>query len=631
LNLRDQLVTLTAERDELQSCLDEALRELEAVDIELQQQNSPKAEMVLEPLQHLYRWVRERRPGSSDDESAAAPGDLAGLVAALRQELQVQQQQQSTTTTSRSNSRSNSPTEETSRAREQDLHDQLQQYRTELRTRDENNSELRASLKEAVELIKPLQDTVAEAEEEKQQLRQKLLQLQQAQHAGASAQEMKRIQQELSNKNEEISHLKDEIQSLQAEVTKARIAATTQLSNIHRVKSDEDGGNGDGNSRGLTKVREELRAKREQEKVLKTMLTDTRQRFQALHAQHAMAEAENSVLQGQLRDVVGTTTTASAPGEIQDLQKELDARETRLREMESELQARRSEVDQKNAELQDAASELERAKAAQRQGDNHEQFSIMSQRVKELEEKVNRTTKELRERKESERTLNKSLRDALRLLKPLQSHLEESEKEKASILEELNELRRSAGNAGADRSLSFDSATLNHLKETVRQLEKENSQMQDAMDTMSQNLNISNLSSATNGATVNKAELRLREEVVALRSRIEVTQKRLEDAYVENHTLVEALTKQDDIQKAMDKEISTLRGELGNAKFIATSALVKVEELTMANVERLSMSGASQDIDHDAMFTEKARQFERELISAEQQAQLPKTVPYRLT
>jgi predicted nuclease with TOPRIM domain len=74
----------------------------------------------------------------------------------------------------------------------------------------------------------------------------------------------------------------------------------------------------------------------------------------------------------------------------------------------------------------------------------------------------------------------------------------------------------------------------------------------------------------------------LREEIVELKSRYEVTQTRLQNAFVENHSLVEALQKRDEEERYMIDKIDVLtenlklsEAELRNAEAIASSARTK--------------------------------------------------------
>jgi DNA repair ATPase RecN len=123
------------------------------------------------------------------------------------------------------------------------------------------------------------------------------------------------------------------------------------------------------------------------------------------------------------------------------------------------------------------------------------------------------------------------------------------------------------------------------LEDTVRQLELENSQLQDALEDLSE---------------TGTVEAKWRQKLVELNSRYEVTQNKLEDAHVENHSLVKELKRKETRELQQQAEIERLRrrldqseSELSNAKSIAKTALVKVEELTMNNIEELSRNGTS--------------------------------------
>jgi chromosome segregation ATPase len=204
-------------------------------------------------------------------------------------------------------------------------------------------------------------------------------------------------------------------------------------------------------------------------------------------------------------------------------------------------------------------------------------------------------------KQQSEKVLNKTLQDALSLLKPLQTHLEEAEREKMHISKELRTLRKrfrqlqmsELGSVGDDQSKSTFAGDVSmelvkikeELEDTVRQLELENSQLQDALEDLSE---------------TGTVEAKWRQKLVELNSRYEVTQNKLEDAHVENHSLVKELKRKETRELQQQAEIERLRrrldqseSELSNAKSIAKTALVKVEELTMNNIEELSRNGTS--------------------------------------
>ena len=232
---------------------------------------------------------------------------------------------------------------------------------------------------------------------------------------------------------------------------------------------------------------------------------------------------------------------------------------------------------------------------------------------------------------DAHRALNKSLKDALSLIKPLQFHLEEAEQEKRKLEEELELLRRQAhsggnGAANGTRSAPTDgvndgnsdrnAAAMKHLEKTIQELETENAQLQDALEDMSQSINASHISASYNTLPhpkqqIGKTEAKLREELVELKSRYEVTQARLEDSFVENHTLIEVLKKREKEERDMVQELTILQerlaaseAELDSAKYIATSALVKIDQLKNGDSSKKSL---------DELYREKQHQIEQEM------------------
>jgi chromosome segregation ATPase len=402
--------------------------------------------------------------------------------------------------------------------------------------------------------------------------------------------DVKNLKRMFEEKDGEIDNLQQEIQSLELQLSRAKLAVANNVLSAQPTPETSQ------NQEFLSKAREELKAKRIAETALQQLLRDTQTRFNSLQQDSLEIAQENSQLQGhdsKMRDA-------------------LTNREAKVVELDSEVKVLRGELAKKDVEHR--ALEMHEAS----DGDHN--------RIRELRNQLAKTEDQLKAKKDSERALNRSLREALGLLKPLQMHLEEAEHEKREIANEMRALRQRMGDAGSVRSVGHnktDMGRLSELEDTVKHLETENSQLHDCLEDMSQSMNASGFSGMSN-----KTDSKLREEFVEMKSRYEVTKGRLEDAYVENQTLVEGLRTRDAEENAMVEELHVLRDhlkqselELENAKFIATSALVKVEELTMANVEQLSLNS-------ETIYKEKARELENEMRSARQQHG---KVPYRLT
>ena len=506
-----------------------------------------------------------------------------------------------------------------------ELNSQISVYRGDLKAREESSAELRSSLKEAVALLKPLQDAVAKADKEKARLQE---QLEKAKaDSETSHAEIQRYKELLNLKDDEIDSLKQEIESLELQLSKAKLQAANNVVSQHNRSIESPGEGSYSSPRG--------RAKRQSEEVLKKMLSDAQSRFTTLNQQAQQVEAQNNELHGRLRAATEESTTTSSPGkmELDRMQKRIVEYEERIHELENEASVRQGELSRKDVELRDLESELDEARRTLQQNDStdHEAFEEAELRVKELEKELEAKNKDLSAKKDAHRALNKSLKDALSLIKPLQFHLEEAEQEKRQLEEELEILRQQThrngnGTANGTRSVPTDgaadgngdrnAAAMKHLEKTSQELETENAQLQDALEDMSQSINASHISASYNTLPhpkqqIGKTEAKLREELVELKSRYEVTQARLEDSFVENHTLIEVLKKREKEERDMVQELTILQerlaaseAELDSAKYIATSALVKIDQLKNGDSSKKSL---------DELYREKQHQIEQEM------------------
>ena len=606
-DVHERILALEQERSELQGCLDEALKELEAVDAELQNDNSALlreenerlhkelqqkqkhasdggSSNTVEPLQHLYRWILERE--GKDDASGSVHKNQSApdLVKAIQSHLEEEQKQQ----------QGHGGDPDTTAAKVKELQSQVSVYRGDLKAREESSTELRASLKEAVALLKPLQDAVAKADKEKARLQE---QLDKAKHSSdTSVSEIKRYKELLNLKDDEIDALKQEIESLELQLSKIKLQAANSVVSQHTNRSIGSAGGGDVDD--LSSPRKV--AKRQSEEALKKMLSKAQMRFNSLDEQNQQVEKQNHELEGRLRQAGGGDLSTGT--EAEQMQKTVEAYERKIHVLENEASVRQGELAKKDVELRNLQNELEGARLMiqdleENDGD-HDEIQLAEAKLRTLEEEVGARDKELSAKKEAQRLLNKSLKDALGLIKPLQLHLEEAEQEKRELAIELQALKRQSPGKNGSRSVDMDGgsnaeASARELERTIVELERENAQLQDALEDMSLSLNASHVASPAKKQqqqlqqSASKNEARLREELVELKSRYEVTQGRLDDSFVENHTLVEALQKREQEENAMLEELKVLReqldksqAELDSAKYIATAALVKIEQMT---------------------------------------------------
>jgi chromosome segregation ATPase len=495
-----RLTMLEKEREELQACLDEAMNELEAVDQELRQNPN-----VLEPLQHLYRWLLERN-GKADQR---IPSDANQLVQCIEELIE------------------DSPNESLKVA---ELEAQLSVYRGDLKAREESSAELRASLKEAVALLKPLQDAVAKTDQEKQDIEEEL---------------------------ERVRKHRDEL------LVKSQGLSPSSAS--RSMPSGEE------------QYERDTRSKRDQkQEELKKLLNTAQSKFQSMHKDKVSVMDENAALRNRIEELERELIDQKSIGDEESIKRNVAAemRDAAIQQLEEDMKKYESELQHKERELVRLQDELRQAPKPQ-VGDLEREAHTKRQ----LEQELTRVNQELMLKTEAERMLNDSLKEALSLLKPLQMHLETAEREKKSMSKQLKSARKKVAmlenNATAkSRSLDIPDDQVSDLEVVIKELENENAQLR-------------------------PQQSKLQLERVELQARYDVTQKKLDATTVENRALVDALQHHEQKEREMMEELRKLRKqlqksnhELENAKFIATSALVKVEELTMADLS----STISRDI-----------------------------------
>lgn len=596
---------LESERAELQSCLDEALKELEAVDADNQPEGGSSGDkhfkkglsksltagskgQITESLKHLLRWIYQEGPVETRVEHkhlSSLDNNPQEIISLVQKALEGWLESTSQADGDRRNYSCGV------RGQDQEstilkLNNQMSVFDEELKSRDETSAELRESLKEAVSLLKPLQDAVAQTEEEKFVMQRQLQDLekdrQSSQHEiGQQSQRINLLEEQISGLEDQIgdekrlSTARESLLKAQAQNTATNTNSIVRDSTLNKSSDDKN------SLASIKRAREELRRKRETEGNLQKLLKDAQSRFTKLHDRNEDMTARNRELQGQI-EKLGTN----------DEQKD--------REQESGTLA--ATLAQKDEELRIMRLELERMRITVENPSNQDEST---QKNSALEEELDYMRRDVAQREHVNRVLNKSLKEALGLLKPLQMHLEEAEMEKAEIFRELRNLRKRfhhlqmgatddqsrSTNGGADISVELIKIK-DELEETVRQLELENSQLHESLDDM------------TEDGRQHNIEAKLRQRLVELNSRYEVTQNKLEDAHVENHALVKALNQKEMEEKTRNLDMTQLEEnfrktekELMNAKMIAQTALVKVEELTMTNIKQLSSIRETSSID----------------------------------
>ena len=597
---KEKVQLLEQERMELQGCLDEALKELEAVDLELQQEDTantlreenerlqqviqqlqqsqqpsqPRGMValtdsgtndttaVMEQLQHLYRWLLER---DGTEESLQSIRMMPQQYRTVEDLIHVVQEHIDLHCTSINFV--------------QDLERQISVHKGDIHAREEETNEIRNSLKEAVSLLRPIQDSLAKLEKEKGKYQESLEGLHSQNETNLA--EIRKYKQLLNDKDDEIDQMKQNIESLEIQLSKAKLVVANTVVAQHNL----------GNS-GSTTSRSVMMMDLNNNDISAASPSD------ALDEKRAKRRSGENNLKELLRDAQLRGDSA-----VGDSALEREQQLRTIQEYEQEISSLRDELAKNDATIQSLQLNLTQAKdellsLKQHSGADESTTSQMQQaelRVQHLEEELQDTKRALASKRDAERSLNKSLKDALGLIKPLQIHLEESEMEKRQMEQELEAIlkqhERNTNSSGMSRSVSNGTGNneisnavsvevVKELETTVRQLEKENAMLQDALEDMSQSLNASHISGAAspnrnnvaskhhpnnsslNGTNSNVESTRLHQEFVELQSRYEVTQTRLKDAYHENHTLSELVQQEQDEKYMLHDEVTTLREQL---------------------------------------------------------------------
>eukprot|EP00751_Fragilariopsis_kerguelensis_P049172 CAMPEP_0171047246 /NCGR_PEP_ID=MMETSP0736-20130129/50103_1 /TAXON_ID=186038 /ORGANISM="Fragilariopsis kerguelensis, Strain L26-C5" /LENGTH=750 /DNA_ID=CAMNT_0011498615 /DNA_START=131 /DNA_END=2381 /DNA_ORIENTATION=+ len=431
-DLLQKIHQLESERAELQSCLDEALLELEAVDAELQSEGGDNGEKgnkknlkrsaavgvrsdpgvqdkITESLTHLLRWIYQEGPVEKrldHNHLSSLRNDPQELVFLVQEALEGWLD----ATTPTNDERHNNVNGQYQQATIAELTNQITNYEEELKNREESSAELRESLKEAVALLKPLQDAVAQTEEEKVCMQRQLRDLETDRQSS---------QDEISQQFHQINSLRDQVSTLEVQLegqkrldkTHESLPQSQQSTTSPNLSRSSESTSTTNRSFGVTdedesltnikRAREELRRKRETEGNLQKLLKDAQARFKNLHEHNEDVSAHNQELQGQIPKL-GVNGERQQQHAGEQYQQDGGALAATLAERDMELQSLRLELG----------------------------------RMQKTIEQGNSTTGT------GNNVLNKSLKEALGLLKPLQMHLEDAEMEKTEISKELRNIRK---------------------------------------------------------------------------------------------------------------------------------------------------------------------------------------------
>ena len=510
------------------------------------------------------------------------------------------------------------------KARATSLQQQLSSANDSARAREESNVDLRNSLKEAVSLLKPLKEHVAQAESQKEDLRKELARSKQriddlekqvaSQTAGPTKEspststdlrlrqkeeEVERLQKEVKDMNEALFDTRLELSDAQKRLARSSPpgAASRGISDESSTSSSRPAAQASNQSTNqesdaniriqLQRAQNDLNDKRRAEEELKQQLQAlTHDHEELIRLRQTLQDAEQKLqtkddeitkIREHLRQTQicldDLTGTNDAPDDIN----RLSANEAKKR-----LGAAQFRVSQLEEELAHLNEELDTTTCAE---------MMLKETSAKLEADLLEMSSDLEAKKETERTLNKSLKEAVDILKPLQGHVMTVEKEKAALLQRLKttesrieELESSSARGlpspppppppgrNDDRAVRRLEQEKELLKQRIHQLER------DAIDVDQQTL----------GSTMTQNVQRLQEQLVDVQARYEKSRKMLDQSAKTNANLLQDLREMEDEDEEAQEQIALLEQtlmekdkELVAAKQIATTAMVKVDSMSV--------------------------------------------------
>lgn len=510
------------------------------------------------------------------------------------------------------------------KARATSLQQQLSSANDSARAREESNVDLRNSLKEAVSLLKPLKEHVAQAESQKEDLRKELARSKQriddlekqvaSQTAGPTKEspststdlrlrqkeeEVERLQKEVKDMNEALFDTRLELSDAQQRLARSSPpgAASRGISDESSTSSSRPAAQASNQSTNqesdaniriqLQRAQNDLNDKRRAEEELKQQLQAlTHDHEELIRLRQTLQDAEQKLqtkddeitkIREHLRQTQicldDLTGTNDAPDDIN----RLSANEAKKR-----LGAAQFRASQLEEELAHLNEELDTTTCAE---------MMLKETSAKLEADLLEMSSDLEAKKETERTLNKSLKEAVDILKPLQGHVMTVEKEKAALLQRLKttesrieELESSSARGlpspppppppgrNDDRAVRRLKQEKELLKQRIHQLER------DAIDVDQQTL----------GSTMTQNVQRLQEQLVDVQARYEKSRKMLDQSAKTNANLLQDLREMEDEDEEAQEQIALLEQtlmekdkELVAAKQIATTAMVKVDSMSV--------------------------------------------------
>jgi len=590
--LKDQLSNTKKERDELKQCLMEAMQKVEHLEKVNENGKRPLTDdkTISHTRQHvllLIQWIKKRfnkaiKDGKNvhneapDDENDRG-GDFLGDIdlssddpeistlfeyikmlcddkITLENKLRLLSRELDDDDGTSADVSDPLDKENESDARVKRLKANLASSKKAAILKDEANAELRSTLKDAVDLIKPLKEQVSRLEDEKKQLqielktatervtlldRELALARQKMSRTGISSEsssyesengeiDVDLLLSQLQQKDDSLTDLKIEVAQLRDEI-KSNSTDNSTLTGYNKLTpSSKDKRDGMGREMlqvDIEQLKNDLIKYQISERTLKALLQHTTSLLNAELLKKVITSTQSTISDSMIPQDSGSMCAS--------LQKELETARARIVELTKEMSTLRDQL----------------------------------------------RTSQLNEKK-----LSFSLNEAVDLLKPLQSQIEKVERDKKELQNKLSEARTVMEDRDLGNDVDYTNSRISKgdYEKTINQLNQYVGELEAEVTKLEGKILLLNESSSKDDMRIRLLE----KEIATLREEYEATKLMLKDVTATNRSLLNDLRQSEAEELEVIEEFSeaqdmlrAAQDEIENAKFIASSLITKMDEI----------------------------------------------------
>ena len=482
-----------------------------------------------------------------------------------------------------------------------------------IKERDESNQTLKNKLIEAIDLIKPLKAHISACENEKRKLNDQLVSLQ------------NKIETEINSRKETtvMEKVDDETQypvtrriakqllgQRQTEIDEVQQKVITDLQTKLNEKSLEVD--------GMKAQLQILESKRLSDTNLhSSRVSELLQEIETLRADLELAYSKTESNATELKTLFEAKENKLLE-EKNAVQKKHVSTEQELQRMRDVLKGNNESLKKKDESISDIEAQLIEQTDILRQyacekDELRERLDIANKKLIDQATELPMVKKNLKIKTESEAVLRKRLKEAIDLLKPLKHHLQTAEKEKQDVyakliqaqikieaLEKISSQVQSISTSALISSEKYKKQS-KYYEAAVKRLIEEKLELEDSLENFERIQQASEINKTTDYDTVSDLRDHLRQMIELYKA----TKSMLDEVTATNQNLLEDLKQSEDDEIETAEELEILRKklivtnqEMENAKYIATSALMKLDELTGNDYDNLSWFSGAEESDN---------------------------------